>query len=114
MMHYSKVVNGILTYIDAEIVGKLTGTWKGIVVSGMAGLLAARAEAILTAYKDNLIIHASGLLDGENVDVEALYGELRRQMQKGPLTIAIPILGPVTFDSSDVESLYRHIKGGMV
>jgi hypothetical protein len=114
MMHYSKVVNGILTYIDSEIVGKLAGSWKGVVLSCMAGIFAGRAEAILTAYRDNPIVRASGLVDGENVDVEALYGELRRQIQKGPLTIAIPILGPVTFDSSDVESLYRHIKGGMV
>ena len=113
MMHYSKVVNGILTYIDAEIVSKMAGSWKGLVLSGMAGIFAGRAEALLTAYRDNPIVRASGLIDGENVDVDTLYAELRRQIGKGPITIAIPVIGPITFDSSDVESLYRHIRGGM-
>lgn len=113
MMHYSKVVNGILTYIDAEIASKMAGSWKGLLVSGMAGIFAGRAEAVLTAFKDHPVIRATGLMEGENVDVDALYTELRRQIQKGPITITFPVIGPITFDSSDVESLYRHIRGGM-
>ena len=35
--------------------------------------------------------------------------ELRKQAQRGAATIDIPIVGPVTFTATDVDSLYRHI-----
>lgn len=111
MVHRSKVINGIAGYVDDEIVSKMNGSWKAWVVGGAAGLVAARAERLMNELAGNPVVTALGLIDGENVDVEAIYAELRKQAQKGSATINMPIVGPITFGVADVESLYRHIIG---
>lgn len=111
MVHRSKVINGIAGYVDDEIVSKMNGSWKAWVVGGAAGIVAARADRLMAALSDNQMIKALGLMDGENVDVEAIYAEMLKQARKGSATIDVPLVGPVTFGVADVESLYRHIMG---
>lgn len=111
MLHYSRVIRGIANYIDAEIVGKLNGSWKAWVLGGAAGLAMARAEVLFRALAGNPIVTALGVIDGENVDVDAIMVELRKQAQRGNITVGLPIVGPVTFGLADVEALDRHIKG---
>lgn len=111
-MHYSQVVNGIVGYIDDELLSKMKGTGKAWLAGTVVGLAASRAEAMIRQYSSNPLVKASGLIDGENIDVDAIYAELLRQAQKGSATIQIPLMGAVTFDVKDVESLYRHIKEG--
>ena len=50
-------------------------------------------------------------IEGENIDVDAIYAELLKQAQKSSMTIDLPVIGPITFGTADVESLYRHIVG---
>ena len=35
MLHYSRVIQGISNFIDAELVGKLAGSWKAWALGGM-------------------------------------------------------------------------------
>lgn len=109
MVHKSKVLNGIANYVDAEIVSKMAGSWKAWVVGGVTGLVVARADNLITALSANPIAIALGLVEGENIDVDAIAGELRKQAQKGTATVVVPLIGPITFGPSDVDSLYRHI-----
>jgi hypothetical protein len=111
MIHKSKVLYGIASYIDDEIVAKLAGGWKAWVVGGMAGIAVSRADGLLSQLANNPMVKALGLIDGENIDVETIYEELRRQAQKGAATVELPMLGVITFSVSDVDSLYRYIKG---
>lgn len=111
MVHRSKVINGLVGYVDEEIVAKMNGSWKAWVVGGAAGLVAARADRLMAALSDNQMIRALGLMDGENVDIEAIYAEMLKQAKRGSATIDVPLVGPVTFGVADVESLYRHIMG---
>lgn len=111
MVHKSKVLNGLVNYIDAEIMSKMTGSWKAWVVGGAAGLIAGRADKILSALTANPMIAALGLMEGENIDVESIIAELRKQAQKGTATVVVPLIGPITFGPADVDSLYRHIMG---
>lgn len=111
MVHKSKVLNGLVNYIDAEIMSKMAGSWKAWVVGGAAGLIAGRADRILSALAANPMIAALGLIEGENIDVEAIIAELRKQAQKGTATVVVPLIGPITFGPADVDSLYRHIMG---
>ena len=115
MVHKSKVLYGIAGYIDAEIVSKLSGSWKAWVVGGLAGVAVSRGDAIITQYANNPMVKALGLIDGENIDVDVIIAELRKQAQRGSATVDIPVLGPITFTQSDVDSLYKHIMqaGGM-
>lgn len=109
MVHKSKVLYGIASYIDDEIVAKLAGSWKAWAVGGAAGLAVSRADALIAQLAQNPAVRALGLIDGENIDVEGIVAELRKQAQKSPATINVPLIGPIAFGPADVDSLYRHI-----
>ena len=109
MVHKSKVLYGIAGYIDNEIVAKLAGSWKAWAVGSAAGLAVSRADKLIAQYADNPIVKALGIIEGEYIDAEAILTELRRQAQRGTATVDLPLLGPVTFGPSDVDSLQRYI-----
>lgn len=112
MIHYSKVINGVMSYVDAEIVAKMNGSLKGWGVGIVAGLLGKRAEQMFTVLREHPVLTSLGLVDGEMVDVEAVYTEALRMAQRGSATVNVPMLGAITFGKADVESLYRYIIGG--
>lgn len=112
MIHYSKVVNGLMSYVDNEIVAKMNGSLKGWGVGIIAGLLGRKADQVFAALRNNPAAALLGLIDGELVDVEAVYSEALRMAQRGSATVNVPMVGAVTFSAADVESLYRYIIGG--
>lgn len=112
MIHVSKVVNGLATYIEKELAGQFTGSIKGWAISAAGGVIAARAGNIVGMLADNPVIKAMGLIDGEMVDEELLFNQLVAAANKSGATVDIPILGPVTFGVRDVEALHRYIIGG--
>lgn len=109
MIHYSRVMQGIASYIDQELVGKLTGSWKAWLLGSMAGIAVSNAERLYMQYKDMPVLAALGLVDGENINIEAVYAELRKQAQRGTATVSLPIVGAITFGAADVDALYRYI-----
>lgn len=111
MLHYSRVIQGISNFIDAELVGKLAGSWKAWALGGMAGIALNRSEQLFQTIKNNPALAALGLVEGENINIDLLYSELKKQAQKGTATVTMPIIGPVTFGTTDVDSLFRYIKG---
>ena len=111
MLHYSRVIQGISNFIDAELVGKLAGSWKAWALGGMAGIALNRSEQLFQTIKNNPALAALGLVEGENINIDLLYSELKKQAQKGTATVTMPIIGPVTFGTADVDSLFRYIKG---
>ena len=111
MIHKSRVINGVAAYIENEIVAKMAGSWKAWVFGGAASLAMAKAGKLMDELANNPMVQALGVIQGENVDVDAIYTELLKQAQKGNMTIELPVIGPVTFGVGDVESLYRYIKG---
>lgn len=111
MMHYTKVVQGLMAYADAEILSKLNGSMKGWMVGAVLELIGGSAENAFRQIRNIPMIEVLGVIDGENIDVDRLYAILRKQAQRGPATVNIRFLGPITFTEADVDSLYRHIKG---
>lgn len=111
MIHYSRVIQGILLYIQNEMAGKLAGSWKAWMLNVVAGMAATRAEAMFGELAKNPALVALGIIEGENVNVDAIMAELRKQAQNSTATIQIPILGPYTVGSADVDALNRYIRG---
>ena len=111
MVHYKKVLQGVINYADAELIAPLNGSAKAWGIGIALGIAAKRADTAFATLKENPVLTALGLIDGEMIDVDAVYAEALRMAQKGSATIDIPIIGPVTFKANDVESLYRHIMG---
>lgn len=111
MLHYSKVIQGLLAYADAEIVSKLNGSLKAWMIGGALEIIAGSADGVYRTIQSIPMIDSLGVIDGENIDVDRLYATLRKQAQRSPATVNIPLVGPITFTAADVDALYRHIKG---
>lgn len=111
MLHYSRVINGILLYIENEMAGKLAGSLKGWVLSVLAGMAAVRAESLFGTLANNPVAVAVGIIDGENVNVDEFMAGLRKKAQNDTATIPIPGLGPYTIGIADVNALERYIRG---
>lgn len=111
MIHYTRVIQGLMAYIENEMASKLAGSWKAWLLRGAAGIASAKAEPLFRTLAGNPIVTALGLIDGENVNVDAIMGELRKQAQAGPATIDIPMIGPYTIGVQDVDALNRYVRG---
>lgn len=112
MVHYSKVLSGVAAYIDRELISQMGGSVKGWIAGAAAALMLERGkQAALEAMRAPMLKEL-GLIDGENVDVDAIYSALLEQARKGSATATLPLIGPVTFRESDVEALYRYITQG--
>lgn len=111
MVHKSKVLRGISAYVDNDLVPGLAGSWKAWALGAAAGLMLSKGDKLIDSLSKNPVVNALGMIEGENIDVESVFAELRKQAQRGNATLDVPMIGPITFGASDVESLYRHIMG---
>lgn len=109
MVHYTKVINGIVEFIDHDMISKMAGNWRAWGIGTIVALVARRAPEIFNKLKSNPMVETMGLIDGEMVDVDAIYSELIKQSQKSSATVEFPLIGPVAYSSADVEELYRCI-----
>lgn len=108
MYHYRTVIEGLVEFVDHELVPKMTGLNKWIFGTG-AGIVASKGEHIFHSLKEVPLLHTLDLIDGDMVNVECLYKELLRQADKGGVEVEIPMIGTIKLDKSDVEKLYRYI-----
>lgn len=109
MIHYAKVINGLVEFIDRDMISKMAGSWRAWGIGTIVALIARRAPDIFNRLKSNPMVDAMGLIDGDMIDVDAIYAELLKQSQKSSATVEFPLIGPVTYSSADVEELYRCI-----
>lgn len=111
MVHYSRVIKGLVDYVDNDIISLFNGSMRAWGIGIAAGILAKRSEQIFVELKQNPALTSLGLIDGDMVDIEAIYSEALRMAQKGSATVNIPLIGPTTFKTADVENIYRYIMG---
>lgn len=110
MYEYSKVLNGITTYIDREIVDKINGWQKWVVGSGI-GIAMSNSTNVFNELKKNQVVKMLGVIDKDDkIDVEKIYKELKKQARKGAITFDVPLVGTITLNEQDVEKLYQYIK----
>ena len=112
MVTYNQVVNGMTKYIDQEIVNKLQGLsrWGLGAVSGIA---LSKGANIFNNLKSHPIIKMLEVIDeNDMIDIDTIYAELRKQAEKGSVTIATPMIGNITLTKDDVDKLYRLITEG--
>lgn len=111
MYNYENVIQGIIRFMDEELINKMTGVQRWILGTG-AGIAASKGEKLFHTIKDHTLLKALDIVDGDNVNIELLYKELYKQASQGPIEIEIPMLGTLKLDRSDVEKIYRNIIGG--
>ena len=110
MYHLSQIINGIQQYAESEIIHKINGWQKWVIATGIS-LMLEKSTHIFNSLRSNELVKMLGLIDEDDrIDVDAIYKELKKQAEKGPMTLELPLLGVMTFTSIDVDKLYSAIQ----
>lgn len=110
MVTYNRFISGLTEYIDNEILVKITGYQKWL-FGTIVGVSLSKATNIFNMLKSNSFVKALELVDkDDNIDVDTLYSELKKQASKGAVTFDVPMLGSLTLTEMDVDKLYNYIK----
>lgn len=112
MVTLNQIQNGLVRYIDNDLLPMVTG-WKKWGFGAIASLTLANMPEIFNQLKTNDFVRLLGVIDGDDmIDIDKLYRELYAQAQKGAATFDLPIVGAVTVNKTDLERIYRYIKEG--
>jgi hypothetical protein len=111
-MNVDRVLNGIVKYMDREILSSMNDWQEFLARLGMARLLGnKKLESMLL---DNPYVKTFAIIDENgNVDVDGLHRDFKTLIQsKGKIEVALPMFGTYTFNESDVDKLFDCIRGG--
>lgn len=112
MVTIEQVQQGMVRFIDAEVIPRLSAMEK-LVVGGGAGLITAKLPAVIAGYADNKFVSALGLYDAENgeIDLDALYNAVKPYITTDPIPVTVPFVGiKLKFTQREIEMLYKYIK----
>lgn len=107
---YSKVISGIVKYIDTEIVEKIMG-WRKWIVGGGIGIALSNMTDVFNQVKNNEFVKMLNIVDKDDkINVEKIYKEMKKQAKKSAITFDAPIIGAITLNEQDVDKIYEMIK----
>lgn len=112
LYRFETVLNGIAKYIDNEIYSNMSETQEFVARLVVGRVLGNEAEVKKTLVS-NGFLRTFGIIDNEGmVDVCALARDIKREIErKGRVSFTIPMFGKMTFESCDVNVLYKYITG---
>lgn len=111
---FERVMDGIIKYIDAEIIGGMN-EWQELVARMAIGRIAENSDTVKSAILNNGIVRTFGVVDSNGmIDIDSLARDLKREIaRKGKLTVKIPMFGSMTFKPEDVDKIHYMITGGI-
>ena len=109
MYEYSKILDAIAKFVDEDILTNVNGWQKWVLGSGI-GLVLNDGEDMLNQIKDNEFVKMLKIVDGDKINVDKIYKELKKQAKKTPISINIPMVGVLTLKEEDVDKLYKLIE----
>lgn len=112
MVTINQIQSGILQYIEKDLMPHLDGL-KKVGLGVYATLAAGNIAAMIMSYKDHPAVKMLDVF-GENneIDIDKLYNAAVPYYSNGEKqTVSIPLIGDFTMDKSDIDKLYRYIKG---
>lgn len=112
MVNIAQVQQGVVRFVDAEIVPSLSATER-LVVGGGMGLVAAKLPALLTQYANNPFLSTLGLYDPEHeeIDLDAMYTAVKPYIGADPIPVTVPFVGlKLKFTQREIDTLYKYIK----
>lgn len=110
MVTLAQVQLGFTKYVDEEILNKISGLEKWV-IGVYVGLATKKSTDLFNQAKLSPAIKMLGIItDDDLIDIDLLYEELKAQAKDhGAVTFNVPMLGPLTLNSSDVDKLYNCI-----
>ena len=112
MVNKEQIFNGIIRYIDFEVMPHLPTYGKWLIGTYIT-LLSSRLESIYNELTQSPMIRNLDIVTPEGMlDIERLTEAVSENVNKyGKLTVTIPGLKPLTFTREDVTSLKDYITG---
>lgn len=112
MVTLNQVQNGIAAYVDNEMLPHLTGL-KQLGLGIYSALASENIAATILKYKDSPAVAMLDAIDENNeVDIDKIYNAACKMFASHDrYSVNIPIIGEWIMDRSDIEKLYRYIKG---
>lgn len=109
-MHFDRVINGILKYLDREVYSKMND-WQEMLARIAVSRVIGNRESLRETLSANSFLRTFNIIDENgNVDVESLMRDIREQIElKGKIEISIPMFGRFAFNASDVDKLHQTI-----
>ena len=112
MITVEQAAGGLSRYLDAEVMPHLP-SGRGLLLGTAAALYIRRAPEIVRELAARPSVKLLGIIDEQNnIDLDALYNAALPQV-KGTLEVKLPFVGGLTFDRTEVDKLYRYMKGEM-
>lgn len=108
MYEYKTVIDGVIRFIDEDLLPKIPGLNKWLIGTA-AGIMANKSEELFKELEHNPLIKSLGIMKDSRIDISCIYKELVRQAEKGEIIIEIPMIGDIKLDHKDVEKLYMYI-----
>lgn len=111
MYEYNKIINALAKFVDEEILTGIGGWQRWILGSGI-GIALSDGEEVFHQIKNNEVVKMLKLVDGDKINVDKIYKELKKQANRSPINIPIPMIGTLTLKEEDVDKVYELIERG--
>lgn len=112
-VEFEKVLDGLNRYIDREIYKNLNDLQE-MLARLTIGRINQNADGIKHYLMTNGFFKTLCIVDSDGmVDIERLLQDLRAEIERnGSITVDIPLIGKLTFRTSDIDMLRNEITGG--
>lgn len=110
-MEFNKVINGLVKYIDKEII-KDMNQWQELMARVSMSRIIGNSNSIKNALSNNPFIRTFAIIDDEgNVDVDGLAQDIKRIIRdKGFVEISLPMFGTFKFTENDIDVICSYIR----
>ena len=111
-MEFEKVLNGVVKYIDKEIIKGLN-PWQEVLARVSMARVISNSASLKESLSKNAILKTFAISDENgNIDVDGLVADLKKIIsEKGCLELNLPLFGNFKFVASDVDTIHSYIRG---
>ena len=111
MASISQIQRGFTLFVDNEVAPAFDG-WKGKVLAGAAGLIAANMPNLVKVYGQHPFVAALGVYDAASgtVNLDSLYNAFVPKLGAEKIPLTIPKIGTIKMGQPEIDTLMRYIK----
>ena len=114
-MKYETVIQGLINYINSEILVGMND-WQAMLARIAISRMLAVKDGFKTTVTQNTFLQSIGVVTVDGmVDVDGLAKDLKEQIAaNGKLEVDLPVFGKFVFSPDDVDTLIKYVKEAKV